>query len=612
MLGRPEGIPHSSGCYLFSNEENAVIYVGKAKDLAARLANYFAPEYSMTEKTKAMTREATSVEWIVTPSELDALILENELIKLHQPRYNVRLKDDKGYPYVKISTTEPFPVPTIVRKRQGPGRYFGPFADVRSLRVTIDELTSAFPLRSCTRHKFEYHQKIVRPCLLYDIGKCSGPCAKLIDETAYASLVEQWTRFFEGDVTALSGLLEEQMKEDAKALRFEAAASRRDGLSALTKAGARQVVVLDQHTNLDALAVAHSGTRSVVEKLRVRAGRVVGRDYRLIERALDEDDTQLISYCLDDFYRSPGEVPAVVVVGPTVAPELLSEFLSRVRAKNVQVVIAHRGRRAEVLKMAAADASAQLERDSLRRTSDYNVRSQALSQLAVALDMKSSLYRIECFDMSHLQGTNYVGSMVVFEDGLPKKSEYRHFNVKTVPGNNDVAAMAEVLTRRLAYWDEDRGDSKFPRADLIIVDGGLPQLHATEQVILDAGREGTVPLAALAKREELLYVPGSTEPIMLDRGSEALYLVQRLRDEAHRFAITFHRTKRAKAMTLGTLDGIDGLGAKRKDQLLLAFTSLDNLREASLEELRSRGHLPLRVAELVYQRLGGRGLGTSG
>ena len=609
MFAKPSGIPRQSGCYLFRNQRGVVIYVGKALSLQQRLSSYFQRSDALSPKTQALMAEATSVEWIVTPSELDALILENELIKQNQPRYNMRLKDDKSFPYVAIDSRHAFSVPYVTRARHVKGvRYFGPFVDVRALRTTMDELLQVFPLRSCTKHKFNYQQRIGRPCLLYDIGKCSGPCVGAIDAAGYEELVQSWAQFFDGDVRALRTALDERMRNAAERRHYEAAAQARDGLEALERAASDQSVVLDDHTNLDVLAVATSGGRAGVARFAVRYGRIIGRTVHLVDRSMDEDDREILESLLPDMYAEATSVPPEILVADEAsASELVSAYLSDVRGRPVRVSAPQRGKRRRVVTLAVNDARALIERDSLRRQSDHNVRARALSELGAALALDQPPFRIECFDMSHLQGTNYVGSMVVFEDGLSIKSEYRHFNVNEALGNDDVGAMREVVRRRLGYWRDDQGASKFRRPDLIVIDGGLPQLHAAQAAARELGLDEQVELVALAKREELLYRPGSSDAIMLERGSESLYLVQRIRDEAHRFAITFHRSKRAKSMVASMLSGVVGLGPTRRDRLILEFGSIDALRHATLEQLDALSWLPGEVARRLYDHLQGPG-----
>ena len=605
MFAKPVGIPRESGCYLFRNQDGTVIYVGKALSLAQRLASYFQRPEVLTHKTQALMAEATSVEWIITPTEVDALVLENELIKENQPRYNMRLKDDKSFPYVAIDTRTDFPAPYTTRAKHQKGvRYFGPFVEVRALRTTMDELIQAFPLRSCTKHKYNYHQRIARPCLLFDIGKCSGPCVGAIDAQGYQALVASWARFFDGDVRPLRTLLEHQMHEASEKKHYEAAAKARDALAALERAASAQNVVLDDHSNLDVIAVATEGGRAAVARFRVRYGRIIGRTVHLIDRSMDENHAEILESVLPDMFPDAESVPPVVLVeGDESSTPLMLEYLSDLRGKSVKVAAPQRGKRKRAVDLAVADAQSVINRDSLRRQSDHNVRARALQELGAALSLRQPPFRIECFDMSHLQGTNYVGSMVVFEDGLSIKSEYRHFNVKEVLGNDDVGAMQEVVRRRLAYWNDEQATTKFRRPDLIVIDGGLPQLHAAQKAAVTVGLAEQIEFTALAKREELLYRPGSSQPIALERGSESLYLVQRVRDEAHRFAVTFHRSKRGKSMVASSLQGIEGLGPARRERLMSQFGSLDAIRQATLEELDALNWLPGGVATRLYDHL---------
>jgi excinuclease ABC subunit C len=425
-----------------------------------------------------------------------------------------------------------------------------------------------------------------------------------IDAAGYAELVSSWARFFDGDVRELRAILRAQMSAAALAQHYEAAAKARDALAALERAASDQSVVLDDHSHLDAVAIATQGGRAALVRFRVRQGRIVGRTVHHIDRSLDEDDAEIFEAALPEIYDDAALIPPVVVTSPQMSSSLIAErFLSERRARNVEIVAPQRGRRRRVLDLAQRDAQAVIDRDSLRRQSDHNVRSRALQELGGALGLALPPFRIECFDMSHLQGTNYVGSMVVFEDGLAKKSEYRHFNVKEILGNDDVGAMQEVVRRRLGYWSEEQASSKFRRANLIIIDGGLPQLHAAEKAAASLGLRGEVEFVALAKREELLFRPGSNVPIALERGSESLYLVQRIRDEAHRFAISFHRSKRAKSMVATVLEGIEGLGPQRRERLMLEMGSLENLRAATMAELTALAWLPDAVAQNIYDHL---------
>ena len=538
MLSKPTDIPASPGCYLYRNDAGQVIYVGKAKSLKNRIANYFQRPEVLDQKTRALMEEATSLDWIVVKTEADALLLENDLIKSYQPRYNLRLKDDKSYPYVAIDSRTPFPVAYLTRARHAKGvRYFGPFIEVRPVRTMIDELLQTFPLRSCSSSKFDLHQRLERPCLLYDIKKCSGPCVGAISEEEYGDLVQHWARFFDGDVKPLRSILNERMTSAAEQRHYEAAAKFRDAVAALERAAAAQHVVLAETENLDVIAVATHQSRAVTVRFRVRHGRITGRSVHYVDRSMDEDEAQIVEAVLSDLYPEAVDIPPVVVVSDSTGrSSWIGATLRQRRVRKVDVVSPSRGQRRRVLETAEHDARALIERDSLRRQADHNVRSRALRELADALDLDTPPYRMECFDMSHLQGTNYVGSMVVFEDGLPAKDQYRHFNVKEILGNDDAGAMAEVVRRRLTRWREDES-GRFRPSNLVIIDGGLPQLNAVLEIARSLEMT-SIEFVALAKREELLYRPGRSEPVYLERGSEALYLVQRIRDEAHRFAIT--------------------------------------------------------------------------
>lgn len=603
MLEKPTGIPRRPGCYLFRNGSGVVIYVGKARSLAQRLSSYFQRSSTLSQKTQLLMDEAAAVEWIVTPSELDALVLENELIKVNQPRYNMRLKDDKSFPYVALDSRVDFPVPTITRGQHVKGvRYFGPFVDVGALRRTIDELLQAFPLRTCSRHKYNYQQRIGRPCLLFDIGKCPGPCVGAITASEYSRNVESWAGFFDGDVRPLRLKLQAQMSQASQSQHYEAAAQARDSLEALESAAQRQSVVLDDYSALDVIAAVIKDSRAVVVRFRVRHGRIVGRTVHLVDRSMDEQAIDIIEGLLPQLYPREDEVPPTVLLSDTelISP-LVAQFLAERPPHAVSLSVPQRGRRRRVCDMARADAESIIARDDLRRARDHNVRARALQELSEALGLTQPPYRIECYDMSHLQGTNYVGSMVVFEDGLALKSDYRRFTIREVVGNDDVGAMTEVLARRFKRWNAT--DAKFRPADLIIIDGGLPQLSAGISAATQAGIMSQVQLVSLAKREELLYRPSASSPIALPPGSEALYLVQRIRDEAHRFAITFHRSKRGQAMIRSSLDGVAGLGPARRIQLLEHFGSLDALRSATLDDLYSLSFLPSNVAHNLYDHL---------
>jgi len=601
---KPQDIPSVSGCYLFRDQHKTVIYVGKAKVLSSRLGSYFSNSSQMSEKTKSLMATAHEVEWIATGGEVAALILENDLIKKYKPRFNIRLKDDKSYPYLALDMRHEFPVPFMTRSAKQKGvRYFGPFGHVKSARVMLDEVLRIAPLRTCTTAKYKAHERRGRACLLFDIGKCSGPCVGAVDKSSYEILVTNFAKFFNGQTRELQRRLEKEMREASMSQDYEVAARARDSLTALESASQEQLVVLDERTNADAITVARADARAVVSCFFIRHGRIVGRTNELFDIEYETTDGAVIESFVVSHYEAKSTPPLIISNAELEDAELLSEYLSSLSADHVRVLPPRGARQRSLISMALVDGLAVLKRDSLRRQSDHNIRSKALIEIGDSLNLNAPPYRVECFDMSHLQGTNYVGSMVVTVDGLPHRSGYRHFNVKTVLGNDDAGAMREVLTRRLKYLLPGHEDVRFPRPDLIVLDGGLPQLSAALDAVKSLGLSGEVELVALAKREELLYRPGSSIPVRLDRGSEALYLLQRLRDEAHRFAITFHRSKRGASMISTALDAVVGLGPARQKKLMDQFGSLKEIRALPLESLLALNWLPPNVAHSLYDQL---------
>ena len=608
-MKKPLGIPSSSGCYIFRDRYQTVIYVGKAKNLASRLGSYFNSPGQMSHKTASLMAIANEVEWIVTGTEVAALILENDLIKKHQSRFNIRLKDDKSYPYLAVDMRQTYPVPFMTRSSKVRGvRYFGPFGHVKSARVMFDEVLRIAPLRTCSTTKYQAHERRGRACLLLDIGKCSGPCVGAIDKEHYDGLVATFVKFFNGQTRELRDRLENEMMLASEEQDYETAARARDSLVALEKASQEQLFVLDEQTNLDSITVSRADARAVVSCFFIRHGRIVGRTNKLFDVGFDTTDSDVVETFIVSYYED-SSVPELLITNVRLSDTaLFCEYLTTLAKHPIKISGPRGDRQRSVIELGVADGATVLKRDSLRRQSDHNVRSQALIEIGSSLGLPSPPYRIECFDMSHLQGTNYVGSMVVIVDGLPQKSAYRHFNVKTVLGNDDAGAMREVLTRRLSHLLPGHEDERFVRPDLIVVDGGLRQLSAAFDAVEHLGLSGEVELVALAKREELLYRPGSSLPVRLDRGSEALYMLQRLRDEAHRFAITFHRSKRGASMVSTSLDGIRGLGAARQKKLLDTFGSMKAIRTLTIGALLELGWLPSAVAHALYDHLHETGL----
>jgi len=486
-------------------------------------------------------------------------------------------------------------------------RYFGPFGHAKSLRSTLDLLLPTFPVRTCSDAKFVRHERRGRPCLLADIGRCAAPCVGWVDHPDYDEHVQGILRFFSGDAAALTRDLEARMQAAAVAQDYEAAARLRDALGHVERASDTQQVLLSDHDDLDAVGVANDELQSCVVRLELRRGRVTGRESLRADLVDDLDPDELLERLLGDLYDAECPPPREVVVDRVGADlDRLAAWLSSLRGAPVRVVAPERGRRRSVVELATANAAEDLRRHGLRRAADHSARSKSLVELQSALGLDRAPYRIECFDMSHLQGTSYVGSMVVFEDALPVKRAYRHFTVKTVHGNDDVGAMREVLDRRLSHWRETPGGDRFgANPDLLVVDGGLGQLNAAVAAVADRGITGQLELASLAKRLEEVYRPGASRPLVLPRTSEALYLLQRVRDEAHRFAISFHRSTRGRRMTASLLDGIEGLGPTRRERLLEAYGSTAGVRAAPLDELLALRWLPDDVARRVHERLNG-------
>jgi excinuclease ABC subunit C len=629
MLSRPPTgtIPDAPGSYQFLDADGRVLYVGKAKSLRHRLPAYWADPAALPPRTAQMVAAADHVEWAVVGTEVEALMLEDALIKAHQPRFNVRLKDDKSYPWLAVTLDDEWPRPQVVRGKKRKGvRYFGPYGHAGALRDTLDLLLRSFPIRTCSDAKFKRHARLGRPCLLYDIERCSGPCVGAVDHERYDALVQDLMRFLEGDTAPVIERLRAEMAEASSALEFERAARIRDRLVAVGKAAETQQLVSERPEDLDVIGLAEDELEAAVQVFHVRRGRVVGRHGFVADKVEDLSPEQFVARVVEQLYgRAPGTgdrpVPRRILV--PVLPEdddVLRTWLTGLRGGPVALAVPQRGAKRALHQMVTRNAAEDLTRHRLRRASDHNSRSKALLELQEALGLAEAPLRIECYDMSHLQGTDYVGSMVVFEDGLAKKADYRRFVVRSVPGNDDYAAMGEVLRRRLRALVEPEeaptpaagpGPEEGRRArrrfayppQLLLLDGGRGQLAVGEQVVAELGLEGRLELAALAKQFEEVWRPGAAEPLRLPRGSEGLYLLQRVRDEAHRFAITFHRQRRGTRMTASALDGVPGLGPVRRARLLKEVGGVRALRAAERDRLRALPWLPDAVADAVWDRL---------
>ena len=606
-------MPDAPGSYQFRDAEGRVLYVGKAKSLRNRLGSYFGRRETMANRTAQMLDEATTVEWIQVANELEALMLEFNLIQEHRPRFNVDLKDDKSYPFLAVTVGDEWPRPMVTRgKRRRGVKYFGPYGHAGAIRETLDLLLRTFPARTCTDSKFATHQRMGKPCLLFHIEKCSGPCVGEVTREDYDGIVKALLRFLDGDTDEVVDRLKREMAEASADLEFEAAARLRDRLASVQKVLEKQTMVAGRDEDLDVIGLAGDDLEAAAQVFYVRRGRVVGRKGFVVDRADDLDSGQLVAEVVAAHYRSdpPRGIPREVLVPHE--PEggaLLAEWLAAERGTPVSIRVPKRGDRRSLLETVTRNAEEEFVRHRLKRAADHNTRARALSELQEALGLPEAPLRIECYDMSHLQGTDYVGSMVVMEDGLPRTSEYRRFKIRQVDGNDDYAAMAEVLTRRLTAFLEEQalpveerpGRFSYP-PQLLLVDGGKGQLGVAERVVAELGLADRIPVASLAKQLEEVFRPGSSEPVKLERGSEGLYLLQRIRDESHRFAIDYHRRLRSKRMTGSVLDGIPGLGPTRRKRLVAAFGGVRAVQRAPLEDLVALSWLPDAVGDAVFAK----------
>ncbi len=617
MVIRPPAgsVPDAPGSYQFRDATGRIIYVGKARSLRSRLNSYFQSPAGLAPKTRQMVQEASSVEWVQCSSELEALLLEQSLIKEHRPYFNVRLRDDKSYPWLALTVRDEWPRPMVVRGQRRKGvRYFGPYAHVGAIRQSLDLVMRSFPLRSCSDTKLATHQRLGKPCLLYHIEKCCGPCIGAIDRDSYLRMVEEFGRFLSGEVDPVIEALENSMQEASSNLEFERAAHLRDQAAALRKAMESQQVVGTKAEDLDVMALAENDLEAAIQIFHVRKGRVIGRHSFHLEKVEDLAAAEMVSRVIQQCYGDLSEVPPRILV-PEMPDDLdvLAHWLSARRGGRVRVAVPRRGDKRALLETVAANAREELGRQILRRSADHNSRTRILAALAEVLELPAAPLRIECYDMSHLQGTDYVGSMVVMEDGLPKRSDYRRFKVREVPGNDDYAAMEEVLRRRFKRYLADRNQPAGERRrfayppQLVLLDGGKGQLGVGVRVLAELGLTDEIPIAALAKQFEEVYRPGHLEPVSIPRGSAALYLLQQVRDEAHRFAVSYHRQLRGRRMTQTGLEKIPGLGPGRLRRLLEAYPTVATLKRADLSELQALTFLPGDVAEGIYRRLHGLG-----
>ncbi len=639
----PGEIPESPGVYRFRDQRGRVIYVGKAKSLRQRLNSYFADFASLHPRTQMMLQTAAGVEWTVVGTEVEALQLEYSWIKEFDPRFNVKYRDDKSYPYLAVTMGEEYPRVMVMRgaKRKGT-KYFGPYSHAWAIRDTVDTLLRVFPVRTCSAGVFKRSGQIGRPCLLGYIGKCSAPCVKRVSAQEHRALAEDFCDFMAGQTSRFASRLEAEMKEAARLEEFERAARLRDDLRALERAIEKQAVVLGDGTDCDVIALAEDQLEAAVQIFYVRGGRVRGQRGWVLDKVEDVTPAGLVEHFLCQVYGdTPDDAEAVNAGIPreVLVPELppdpasMTQWLAERRDGPVSLRVPQRGDKKALLETVARNAGESLALHKTRRASDLTTRSRALSEIQEGLGLDDAPLRIECYDVSNLQGTHVVASMVVFEDGLARKSEYRRFAIKGTDGTDDISAIHEVISRRFRRYLAERektgeldtlgdpeaaeppevgGQKKFAYPpNLVVVDGGPGQAAAAARALAELGID-EVAVCGLAKRLEEVWLPGEEYPVILPRSSEGLYLLQRVRDEAHRFAITYHRQKRAKAATASALDDVPGLGPARRAALLKHFGSVRKLCAASAEEIAAVPGIGPQLAVTIASALSAAGTRTTG
>ncbi len=630
----PGSIPDQPGVYRFSDAEGRVIYVGKAKSLRSRLNSYFADLSSLHSRTQSMVLTADRVQWTVVQTEVEALQLEYSWIKEYDPRFNVKYRDDKSYPWMAVTLSEEYPRVTVGRgpKRKGT-RYFGPYSHAWAIRETVDLVLRVFPMRSCRPGVFKNHRQLGRPCLLGYIGKCSAPCVDRVSPEEHRQIVDDFCTFMSGQATPMLKRLDREMRQASDELEFERAARIRDDIGALQRAMEQNAIVFADGTDADVVALAEDPLEVAVQIFHVRGGRVRGERGWVADRFDETTTGELVEQFLLQLYSESDAggtdrdaVPREILV-PALPPSLesMTELLTERRGSAVSIRVPQRGDKRALMETVSRNANQALIRHKTTRAGDLSTRNRALEEIQEALELPTVPLRMECFDISNLQGTEVVASMVVFEDGLPRKSEYRRFVIRGVDGQNDVASMHEVVTRRFKRLLDDRAamaaadqggeegpllvdpttgaPKRFAYAPaLVVVDGGPPQVAAAAQALDELGISD-VALCGLAKRLEEVWLPDLEEPVILPRTSEGLYLLQRLRDEAHRFAITHHRGRRSKSMVESLLDQVPGLGEVRRKALMTHFGSLKKLRLASLDEIAAVPGFGPKMAQSIKDAL---------
>lgn len=607
-------LPTKPGCYIMKDSQGVVIYVGKAINLRNRVRSYFHNSAQLHPRTQRMVQKIADIEWIVLDSELEALILEMNLIKKHRPHYNIRLKDDKRYPYIKVHWADAFPKVTITRQMiQDGSRYFGPYTSVWAVHQTMDLLRRIFPYLSCDRVITGEDE---RACLYYDIKLCTAPCIGAVNQVQYLQMIDELCQFLQGRTEDIVNRLQTDMQKEAEQLNFERAALIRDQLRAIENVVEKQKVISSEYIDSDVIAMARANTDACIQVFFIRGGKLIGREYFMMEGTEESPDAGVIAQFIKQFYDKAATVPPQVLLPHEIEEaQIIKQWLkNKTAGDRFEMIIPNQGQQRELVEMAAENAADTLSVLQARWQADTHRQEIALQELQEALMMERPPNRIECYDISNIQGTSAVGSMVVFEQGVPKKNLYRQFNIHSVEGADDFASMEEVLTRRFNRWKSAQETGETPGKkpdlafsilpDLLIVDGGKGQLNRAINVMEKFELNDIFQIAGLAKQNEELFLPGKIESLNLPHQSQSLYLLQRIRDEAHRFAITNHRKMRTKKGLASQLDAIPGIGPARRKMLIDHFGSVQDIQQASIEELSATPGITLKLAQTIKATLG--------
>jgi excinuclease ABC subunit C len=608
-----KSVPEQPGCYLMKDKDGRVIYIGKAVNLRHRVRSYFHASAKKHPRTLKLVVNIDDIEWIIVASELEALILEMNLIKEHQPFFNVQLKDDKRYPYIKIHWADNFPKVTVTRQVKKDGsRYYGPYINVWAVNQTLDLLRKIFPYLTCDRTITGEDQ---RACLYYDIQLCTAPCIGRISKDEYREMIHELGAFLKGRTENIVNRLEEEMEQASSELKYERAAQIRDQLDAIQRIVAEQRIISTKFMDSDVIALADLEDNACIQVFFIRGGKLTGREYFLIENTSQTADKDLLSEVIKQFYDQAPEVPPEILLPREIEEaRIIQQWLKNQRGgKKVQLVVPRRGEKKKLVAMAAENASSMLTALKTQEKSEQDRAENSLTDLQTRLNLSAPPMRIECYDISNTQGTALVGSMVVFLEGRPEKAHYRSFNIRTVQGPDDYASMDEVLRRRfqrLLLSEEEKAkpggktDPSFSALpDLVLIDGGKGQLNRAAKVLGELDLLDTIPIAGLAKQYEEVFLPGDPHPVSFDKDAPGLHLLQRARDEAHRFAITAHRKRRSRKGLESSLEKIPGVGPARRQELLKKFKTIQNIREASLEELSQTPKITLKIAQSIKKHL---------